>query len=148
MSVHQTRAYFKDKYGYIVDNPHVGPTLQSAYWECGNSKPFLQIVADLTGKELTGEAWVDALKEDLEEHIVQEKREYQDMIHKCQAADAAASEENSGADEALDLQMTVRFVDGDEVISDSSDAGLLGACRQFEAFVAARVAAAAAEKAS
>ena len=67
MSVHQTREYFKEKYGYIVDNPNVGPTLASAYWECGNSKPFLQIVKDLTGKALTGASWVNALKEDIEE---------------------------------------------------------------------------------
>ena len=134
MSVHQTREYFKNKYGYIVDNPNVGPTLKSAYWECGNSKPFLDIVRDLTGKDLTGEAWVDALKEDLEEHIVQEKKEYIEMIEKCKA---------TAEDEQLDLQMTVRFVDGDEVIADSSVSGLLGSCKEFEAFVAARVAAAA-----
>ena len=148
MSVHQTREYFKNKYGYIVDNPNVGPTLKSAYWECGNSKPFLEIVKDLTGKDLTGDAWVDALKEDLEEHIVQEKKEYQEMIDKCNAAAAETSEEKNDNDETLDLQMTVRFVDGDEVISDSSVSGLLGSCREFEAFVAARVEAASAAKAS
>merc|ERR1719343_1490114 len=149
MSVHQTRAYFKDKYGYIVDNPNVGPTLKSAYWECGNSKPFLDIVRDLTGKDLTGEAWVDALKEDLEEHIAQEKKEYSEMIDKCQdAADAPEEKKEkeyteSDDDDNLDLQMTVRFVDGDVVISDSSVSGLLESCREFEAFVEARVAAAA-----
>jgi hypothetical protein len=148
MSVHQTREYFKNKYGYIVDNPNVGPTLKSAYWECGNSKPFLEIVKDLTGKDLTGDAWVDALKEDLEEHIVQEKKEYQEMIDKCNAAAAETSEGKKDNDETLDLQMTVRFVDGDEVISDSSVSGLLGSCREFEAFVAARVEAASAAKAS
>ena len=144
MSVHQTREYFKNKYGYIVDNPNVGPTLKSAYWECGNSKPFLDIVRDLTGKDLTGEAWVDALKEDLEEHIVQEKKEYCEMIDKCKAAaEASEGKEGDDDDEQLDLQMTVRFVDGDEVISDSSVSGLLGSCKEFEAFVASRVAAAA-----
>ena len=59
------------------------------------------------------------------------------MIEKCKA-----SEEKQGDDEDLDLQMTVRFVDGDEVISDSSVSGLIGSCKEFEAFVAARVAAA------
>jgi hypothetical protein len=39
--------------------------------------------------------------------------------------------------------MVVRFVDGDTLISDSSSAkgGLLGACKDFEDFVEARVAA-------
>lgn len=112
-----------------MDNPNVGPTLASAYWECGNSKPFLQIVKDLTGKELSGEPWVDALKEDLEAHIVQEKKEYEAMIEKCS---------NETEDGNIDLQMTVKFVDGDELIADSSKSGLLGACKEFEAFVAAR----------
>lgn len=129
MSVHQTRDFFKAKYGFIVDNPNVGPTLQKYYWECGNSKPFLQIVKDLTGKELTGEAWVDALKEDVEEHIKQEKKEYDEMIKKC-------AEEK--IDDDIDLNMTVKFVDGDEAIADSGKSGLLGACKEFEAFVAAR----------
>lgn len=133
MSVHQTRKYFKEKYGYIVDNPNVGPTLASAYWECGNSKQFLQIVEDLTGKELTGADWVAELKEDLNEHIKQEKKEYDEMIEKC-------SDENATDDDDVDLQMTVKFVDGDELIADSSKSGLLGACREFEAFVAARTA--------
>lgn len=136
MSVHQTREYFKQKYGYIVDNPNVGPTLATSYWKCGNSKPFLQIVKDLTGKELSGTAWVDALKEDLEEHIAQEKKEYNKMVDKC----LKEKEEVKDNDEdTLDLQMTVKFVDGDTIISDSSQSGLLGACKEFEAFVAARV---------
>lgn len=140
MSVHQTRKYFKDKYGYIVDNPMVGPTLTDAYWKCGNSKPFLQIVKDLTGKELAGDDWVDTLKADLEEHIAQERKEYDEMIEKCNVSSTEEKEE----EETLDLAMTVKFVDGDHIISDSSQSGLLGACKDFEAFVAARVAAASA----
>ena len=147
MSVHQTRDYFKTKYGYIVDNPNVGPTLKEAYWECGNSKPFLQIVKDLTGSDLTGDAWVDALKEDLEDHIAKEKKEYSEMIDKCKAEEEAPEEKKDSEDEALDLQMTVRFVDGDKIISDSSVSGLLESCREFEAFVTARIEAAKAQDA-
>eukprot|EP00979_Chaetoceros_neogracilis_P004725 scaffold815_cov273-Chaetoceros_neogracile.AAC.31 len=131
MSVHQTREFFKNRDGYIVDNPSVGPTLAQAYWECGNSKAFLQIVHDLTGKELSGKAWVDALQEDMDEHIVQERKEYDAMIRRCA---------NENQDEAIDLDMTVKFVDGDEIIFDSSESGLLGACKEFEEFVAARTA--------
>jgi|LauGreDrversion2_3_1035106.scaffolds.fasta_scaffold1238396_1 hypothetical protein len=35
MAVHQTREYFLEKEGYIVDNPMVGATLAKAYWEPG-----------------------------------------------------------------------------------------------------------------
>mmetsp|Transcript_7194 Transcript_7194/g.9340 ORF Transcript_7194/g.9340 Transcript_7194/m.9340 type:complete len:249 (+) Transcript_7194:1320-2066(+) len=131
MSVHQTREFFKNRDGYIVDNPEVGPTLAKAYWECGNSKPFLQLVQDLTGKELSGKAWVDELQEDVEERIAQERKEYDEMIKKCA---------NEKQDDNIDLDMTVKFVDGDEIISDSSKTGLLGACKEFEEFVAARTA--------
>jgi len=39
--------------------------------------------------------------------------------------------------------MKIRFVDGDEVIADSTTAegGILGACKVFEGYVAKRVAA-------
>eukprot|EP01083_Nonionella_stella_P009163 26509_1 len=144
MSVHQTREYFMETDGYIVDNPNVGPTLAKSYWNCGNSRPFLEIVKELTGKELTGKAWIDALEEDLEEHIGKEKREYDDMIEKCRAAAAGDGDSAKEEEDDLDLEMTVKFVDGDEIISDSSKSGLLGACREFEKFVADRVSVAAA----
>ena len=133
MSVHQTRAYFKNKYGYIVDNPNVGPELTKAYWESGNSRPFLALVKDLTGKDLTGDDWVAALKEDVDEKVLRERNEYDEALNRDAVID----------DTHVDLNMTVKFVDGDEVIVDSSQVsgGVLAACKEFESFVAARVAA-------
>jgi hypothetical protein len=137
MSVHQTRAYFKERDGYIVDNPKVGPTLAKAYWECGNSRNFLDIVKDLTGKDLAGESWTNALKEAVDDKVASEKKEYDEAIAQIKSAEEC---------DKVDLDMTVRFVDGDTLISDSSTSagGLLGACKEFEDFVAARVAAASA----
>lgn len=129
MSVYQTRAFFLKKYGFIVDNPEVGPTLTKAYWECGNSRPFLTIVADLTGKELSGDDWVNHLKESVEDKVLRSKKEY--MEAKCAKTETE-----------IDLHMTVRFVDGDELIADSAvEGGLINACKKFEAFVEKRVAA-------
>jgi hypothetical protein len=133
MNVHQVRAFFKERDGYIVDNPKVGPTLIKGYWEHGNSKPFLDLVKDVTGKELTGDAWVDELKTSVEECIASEKKEYEQSL-------AEVSKDSTTCDN-LDLKMRVRFVDGDVLISDSDKSGLLGACKEFESFVAARVAA-------
>ena len=130
MSVYQTREFFIKRDGYIVDNPDVGPTLKRAYWECGNSKPFLTIVNDLTGKPLSGSAWVYHLKENVDEKVNRSKKEYSE-------AKAPSTDTN------IDLKMTVRFVDGDELIADSSvEGGVIEACKKFESFVAARVAAA------
>jgi len=150
MSVHQTREYFKNKYGYIVDNPNVGPTLTEKYWRCGNSRMFLDLVRDLTGKELSGDAWTESLKETADGKIETERKEYDEMIQKCKAeaeakAAAGGGGESKEGDGEVDLKMNVRFVDGDVVIADSEKCGsLLEACKEFEFFVAARVA----EKAS
>jgi oligoendopeptidase F len=130
MCVHQTRAFFMERDGFIVDNPSVGPTLSKAYWEHGNLRPFLDLVKDLTGKELSGEAWVAELSQTVDERVASEKKDYEAAI-----AEAKVHGEP-------DLNMTVRFVDGDKLISDSSNGnGVLGACRQFEAYVQERISA-------
>jgi Peptidase family M3 len=133
MSVHQTRAYFKNKYGYIVDNPNVGPEITKAYWESGNSRPFLDLVRDLTGKDLSGSDWIASLNESVEDKVIREREEYDNAIQNSSI---------SSINDNIDLNMTVKFVDGDEIIADSSlvNGGILEACQQFEAFVAARIA--------
>jgi hypothetical protein len=135
MSVHQTRDFFKERDGYIVDNPKVGPTITKGYWECGNSRPFLEIVRELTGKELSGSSWVAELEESVDGKVKREKVEYDVSLAKD--SDAASSS-------SVDLDMTVLFVDGDEVIADSSkvSGGILAACKLFEAYVGTRTASA------
>jgi hypothetical protein len=132
MSVHQTRDFFKERDGYIVDNPKVGPTITKGYWECGNSKPFLEIVKELTEKELSGTAWVAELQEGVDDKVKREKLEYDESLAKVSTASSSA----------VDLGMTVKFVDGDEVIADSSQVsgGILAACKEYEAYVGRRFA--------
>ncbi|KAI8846674.1 metalloendopeptidase [Chytridium lagenaria] len=69
MSVHQTRKHFLSKYGAIVDNEKVGADLREIYWKSGNSRMFLDLVKEMTGKDLSGDAWVESLKEPLEERL-------------------------------------------------------------------------------
>lgn len=134
MCVHQTRAFFMERDGYIVDNPNVGPSLTKAYWEHGNARPFLDLVKDLTGKELSGEAWVAKLSKSVEDRLKSEKADYDKSLSE------AAKEQSC---ENPDLNMTIRFVDGDTLIADSSksETGVLGACKAFESFVKARISA-------
>ena len=131
MNVHQVRSFFLERDGYIVDNPNVGPTLAKGYWEHGNSRPFIDLVQEVTGKELSGDAWVNRLKKSVDDCLSSEKVEYEKALKEA---------EEKSCDK-LDLDMTVRFVDGDTLISDSSaiDGGLLEACRKFEHYVAARM---------
>lgn len=141
MSVHQTRRFFKERDGYIVDNPKVGPTLTNAYWSCGNSRSFLDIVQCLTGKELSGTAWVEALQETVDDKIKREKRDYDEALAKTSSFRKRKLEDTgNNATASLDttLDMTIRFVDGDNLIADSSNlqGGILEACAAFEKFVA------------
>jgi hypothetical protein len=134
MAVHQTRDFLLKRDGYIVDNPKVGPTLQDAYWKCGNARPFLELVEELTGAPLTGDAWTNSLKERVADKIAAERKDYDQAM-------ATPSTDMQEEELQAALNMVVRFVDGDVVISDSRDVGLLGACRAFEEFCAARMAA-------
>ena len=106
MSVHQTRAHFFSKYQFIVDNESVGRDLAEVYWRPGNSELFLSLVQKLTGKPLTGEAWVDMLDEDEEELVMKEKLAYEEAL-------ALGPKYPEGVD--VDLQMRIKLVHGDEV---------------------------------
>merc|ERR1712232_745651 len=130
MSVHQTRKYFLDTHKRIVDNPIVGPTLRDKYWMPGNSEMFLDLVEGLTGKPLTGDAWVAELKEPLEEVLKKERADYEEAI---KAGPAVTGD--------VDLGMRVRIVDGDEVIADSKVEGsFVATASKFERYVKQRTA--------
>jgi Zn-dependent oligopeptidase len=53
----QWREYFYQKYGSIVDNPHVGKEMAQT-WKWGSSKPFFQTVKEATNKKLSSAALV------------------------------------------------------------------------------------------
>jgi oligoendopeptidase F len=134
MSVHQTREFIMKRDGYIVDNPKVGPTLQQAYWVHGNSVPFLKLVADLTGKELSGDAWTAELKRSVSEVVAEQRKDYDNAIKEYNAEILAGKSDDRNG---VDLDMTIRFVDGDTVISDSSKENndTIKACKVFESYV-------------
>jgi hypothetical protein len=133
MCVHQTRDFIRERDGYIVDNPNVGPTLAKAYWKYGNDRPFLTLVHDFTGKELSGQAWVSALTIGTAEYLEGERQEYQKSLQESRRA--KSNEETKQEELEPDLKMTIRFVDGDILIADSSKGGVLKACQDFESYV-------------
>ena len=127
MGVHQTRQFFMDRDGTIVDNPKIGPTLTEAFWKPGNSQPFLSLVEKCTGKPLTGDAWIAELQQDIEDLLVEEKEAYEKSI--AEAVESTPSEN-------IDLDMRIRIVDGDKVLADTSEDGsFLATCRRFEKYV-------------
>ncbi|MDV6251837.1 M3 family metallopeptidase [Vibrio sp. EA2] len=50
MAVYQTRAYFLDKFGYLTDNPEIGPLLAKHYWHAGNNLSHNETIVSLTGE--------------------------------------------------------------------------------------------------
>ncbi|KAJ3108082.1 hypothetical protein HDU97_002317 [Phlyctochytrium planicorne] len=129
MSVHQTRKHFLAKYGSIVDNEKVGADLRDIYWRPGNSRMFLDLVKEMTGKELSGDAWVESLQEPVEERLKRDKADYEHAV-------AVGPKFKAG--ENVDLNMRVILVHGDEVISDSQSlkGGLAEACDVFRKWIA------------
>jgi hypothetical protein len=131
MSVYQTREHFLGKYGRIVDNPRVGAELTKAYWQPGNSALFLDLVQGLTGKPLSGDAWVQSLQQDTEALVGKERKEY------AEAVAAAAAEAEGGGAPAVDLGMRMVLVHGDHVISDSvADGSFENASAKFKTWIA------------
>ena len=50
MAVSQTRAHFLREFGFLTDNPAIGPALSAHYWEPGNSVDHHRLLRSLTGE--------------------------------------------------------------------------------------------------
>jgi hypothetical protein len=57
LALNQWREYFFKKYGYIVDNPHIGKEMQRV-WKNGAKYSFLDSVKLATGKKLSPTAYL------------------------------------------------------------------------------------------
>ncbi|MDK9765101.1 peptidase M3, partial [Vibrio sp. D420a] len=60
MAVYQTRAYFTNKFGYLTDNPEIGPLLAEHYWHAGNSVNHNTTIERLTGEGFNAKYLADA----------------------------------------------------------------------------------------
>lgn len=60
MAVYQTRAFFEREYGYLTDNPAIGPLLAKHYWSTGNSINHNATLISLTGEAFNAKYLADA----------------------------------------------------------------------------------------
>lgn len=123
MAVYQTRAYFERTYGFLTDNPAIGPALAEHYWARGNSISHNATLVSLTGESFNAKYLADHCNQSVEEawgHAQQ----------KIQAMHQRAYPENTQPD----LDAVIRIVHGDAVLADNrtSDAAM---CQQFECWV-------------
>ncbi len=126
MAVYQTRAYFEREYGYLTDNPAIGPLLSEHYWARGNG-----INHNATLVSLTGEAFNAKY---LAEHCNQSVEQAWNAAQRKMTA-AAARAYPSAPSAGLDA--TIRIVHGDELIADN-DQSDQAMCAQFESWVDSR----------
>ena len=107
MGVFQTRSYFHDKYGFIVDNPRIGPDLEAGYWRFGNEKNFFEAVKNLTGSDFSIRATEELVKKSIED-ILEESRKRSYLMEK-----------EAVRPEKIDLDARITMVHGDETIADN-----------------------------
>lgn len=124
MAVYQTRAFFLREYGYLSDNPAIGPALSAHYWEPGNSIDHDATLRSLTGEGFSARYLAEACNQSVEECWAQ-----------AQASMAAASARKLPEASGTALAAQIRIVHGAEVLAENS-AGDEAMCDQFEAWIA------------
>ena len=123
MAVYQTRAYFMQRFGYLTDNPEIGPLLAKHYWNAGNSVDHAGGVKSLTGEGFNAKYLADV----------------------CNLSVAAAWGEDLARISAIKdrpradvkpLNASITIVDGVKVLADNCESNTT-MCDQFEAYIQA-----------
>jgi len=125
MAVHQTRAFFLRRDGYLTDNPGIGPALAAQYWAPGNSVPLDTVLRGLTGEGFSARDLADACNRSVDETWAL-----------AQTSMSRAAERAPASAELSSLDAQIRVVHGAEVLADSSR-GEDAMCTQFESWISA-----------
>ncbi|MCD4503673.1 M3 family metallopeptidase [Chromobacterium piscinae] len=124
MAVYQTRAYFIGKFGYLTDNPAIGPLLAEHYWGPGNSINHNATLLRLTGEPFNARYLADSCNQSVDEAWADARR----LI-----AESATRDYPAQYPDALDAR--IRLVHGAELIADNA-AGDAAMFDRFESWVA------------
>lgn len=130
MAVQQTRHFFLERDGHLVDNPRIGPELCQAYWRPGNSKSFKQFVRALTGKELSASLLSEKLNRSVDETLDRARKAYEA---------AAQLPQPQGA---VELNAKIRVAHGKETVAELDQRGFGAFAADFEGWIGARATAA------
>jgi oligoendopeptidase F len=126
MAVYQTRAHFERTYGYLTDNPAVGPALAKHYWARGNGISHNDTLVSLTGESFDAKYLADNCNQTVEEAWADAKSKM-----------AAAATRHYPPAPIADLDATIRIVHGAELIADNTESED-AMCHQFEWWVQQR----------
>lgn len=121
MAVYQTRAYFLDKFGYLTDNPEIGPLLAKHYWHAGNQVSHNETIVSLTGEGFNAKYLADVCNLSPKQawEVQQEKI---DALNTRKRAPVAS------------LNASIKVVDGTHELANNtiSDDQM---CHQFERYI-------------
>jgi Zn-dependent oligopeptidase len=118
MAVEQTRHFFIRRDGHLLDNRNVGPDLERAYWQPGNSRSFPEFIRALTGEDPSPAALAAHVNRTPEEAVAEAKAQV-DKLASIPAFDGP-----------IDLNAHIRVMHGNEEIADTK-AGFEEAAKAF-----------------
>lgn len=107
LALTQWREYFYKKYGYIVDNPHVGKEM-AAVWKYGGSKTFPEFVKLATKKKLSADAHIRSVTVPLNKKIALVKKRVLVLAKKPKYK------------KKIDLDAKITMIHGKQKIADTS----------------------------
>lgn len=121
MAVYQTRAYFTKRFGFLTDNPKIGPLLAEHYWKQGNAVNHNQTIIQLTGEGFNAKYLADECNLTAQQAWENESQKIAQLATRQRACVNA-------------LQAKIRIVDGVKEIANNqlSDDQL---CTDFEQFI-------------
>ena len=126
MAVYQTRVHFLNRFGYLTDNPRIGPLLAEHYRGPGNSVDHDATLRSLTGEGFSARPLADACNRSIEE-----------AWSEAEASMQAAAMRRYPDDYPAALDATIRVVHGTELIADNRESNER-MCAEFEQWVGTR----------
>ncbi|MDD9155286.1 M3 family metallopeptidase [Aliivibrio sp. S4TY2] len=121
MAVYQTRAYFTEKFGYLTDNPKIGPLLAKHYWNAGNSVSHNESIIALTGEGFNAKYLADKCNLSVEDAWKSEQEKIAELASRSQA-------------EVAPLNASITIIDGAKTLASNTDSNAK-MCDEFEAYI-------------
>ncbi len=121
--VAQTRHYFLDTYGYLTDNPEIGPRMRDVYWRPGNSISFINFIANMTGRPFSMDDLVNDASLTTEQALEAAKKK----IEKLKDVPEFTGK--------VELDATIRIVHGSEVMASTEGGSFEEVAGKFKTWV-------------
>lgn len=137
LAVAQWREWWYTHDGYIVDNPNLGPVMQSL-WALGSSRSFQECLIAATGKPLSVDAYVQQARLTAEQKLARDRQRIEHLQTIPTHATGACSltgQRIPQLETPIELDAHIRIVHGDEVIADSQEGGYIPMADRFAEYI-------------